>query len=47
MKESGDLRDLNRAFKEMREVDHSIRCVDYVEAQKALMLEAVARGAQA
>jgi hypothetical protein len=40
--DSGDLRDLNAAFKAARLIDPSIRYVDYLEARKAVMLEAVA-----
>jgi hypothetical protein len=43
---AGDLRELNRSFKEARAVDPSIRYVDYLEARKAAMLEALASGAK-
>ena len=45
MSASGDLRDLNQAFKEARKVDPSIRYFDYIYARKAAMLEALAREA--
>jgi hypothetical protein len=44
---AGELRDINRAFKEARKVDPSIRYVDYLEARKAGMLEALAHAGQA
>ena len=43
MSASGDLRDLNQAFKEARKADPSVRYVEYLEARKAAMLEALAR----
>jgi hypothetical protein len=43
---TGDLRELNRSFKEARAVDPSIRYVDSLEARKAAMLEALASGAK-
>jgi hypothetical protein len=45
MSASGDLRDLNQAFKEARKADPSVRYVEYLEARKAAMLEAMAREA--
>jgi hypothetical protein len=44
MASTGELREFNRAFKEARAVDPSIRYVDYLEARKASMLEALAQG---
>jgi hypothetical protein len=44
MGSTGELRELNRAFKEARATDRSIRYVDYLEARKASMLEALAQG---
>jgi hypothetical protein len=41
----GELREMNAAFKEVRKVDPSVRYVDYLEARKAAMLEALAREA--
>jgi hypothetical protein len=43
MPASGDLRRLNRTFKEARKVDPSVRYVDYLEGWKAAMLEALAQ----
>jgi hypothetical protein len=43
MKDSGELREINQAFKEARKVNPSIRYVDYFEARKAGMLEALAQ----
>jgi transposase len=40
---AGELREMNVAFKEARKVDPSVRYVDYLEARKAAMLEALAR----
>ena len=40
---SGELRELNAAFKAARQTDPSVRYVDYLEARKAAMLEALAR----
>jgi hypothetical protein len=44
MSASGDLRDLNQSFKEARKADPSVRYVEYLEARKAAMLEALAQG---
>jgi hypothetical protein len=44
MGSTGGLRELNAAFKEARKVDPSVRYVDYLEARKAAMLEALAQG---
>jgi hypothetical protein len=44
MSASGDLRDLNQSFKEARKADPSVRYVEYLEACKAAMLEALAQG---
>jgi hypothetical protein len=41
---AGDLREINRSFKEARAVDPSIRYADYLDARKAAMLEALASG---
>jgi len=43
MPASGNLRRLNRTFKEARKVDPSVRYVDYLEGWKAAMLEALAQ----
>jgi hypothetical protein len=40
---AGELREMNAAFKEARKVDPSVRYVDYLEARKAAMLEALAQ----
>jgi hypothetical protein len=40
MSASGDLRDLNQAFKQARKADPSVRYVEYLEPRKAAMLEA-------
>jgi hypothetical protein len=47
MSASGELRDLNQALKEVRKADPSVRYVDYLEARKAAMLEALAQGPSA
>jgi hypothetical protein len=39
---AGELRELNRAFKQARAVNPSVRYVDYLDARKAAMLEAIA-----
>jgi hypothetical protein len=39
---TGELKAFNRAFKETRVVDPSIKYVDYLDARKAAMLEALA-----
>jgi hypothetical protein len=43
MGSTGELKAFNRAFKEARKVDPAIRYFDYIHAQKAAMLEALAR----
>lgn len=43
MGSTGELKAFNRAFKEARKVDPSIRYFDYLHARKAAMLEAMAR----
>ncbi len=43
MGSTGELRELNQAFKEARKLDPSIRYVDYLEARKAGMLETLAQ----
>jgi hypothetical protein len=45
MGSTGELKAFNRAFKEGRRVDPSIRYFDYIHARKAAMLEALAREA--
>jgi hypothetical protein len=45
MKGNGELRELNQAFKEARKVEPSLRYIDYLEARKAAMLEALVRQA--
>jgi hypothetical protein len=42
MGRTGKLKAFNRAFKEARAVDPSIKYIDYLEARKASMLEALA-----
>ncbi|OCK61510.1 hypothetical protein [Bradyrhizobium sp. LMTR 3] len=44
---TGELKAFNRAFKDARNVDPSIRYFDYLHARKASMLEAMAREAHA
>jgi hypothetical protein len=39
---AGELRELNRAFREARVANPSVRYVDYLDARKAAMLEAIA-----
>jgi hypothetical protein len=43
MGSTGELKAFNRAFKDARRVDPSIRYFDYIHARKAAMLEALAR----
>jgi hypothetical protein len=43
MKEAGELREINQAFKEARQVDPSTRYQDFLDARKAAMLEILAR----
>jgi hypothetical protein len=43
MGSTGELKEFNRAFKEARRVDPSIRYFDYIHARKAAMLEALAQ----
>jgi len=43
MGSTGEFKAFDRAFKEARAVDPSIRYVDYLEARKAAVLEALAR----
>jgi hypothetical protein len=43
MGSTGELKAFNRAFKEARRVDPTIRYFDYIHARKAAMLEALAR----
>jgi hypothetical protein len=43
MGSTGEIKAFNRAFKEARRVDPSIRYFDYLHARKAAMLEALAR----
>jgi hypothetical protein len=43
MGSTGELKAFNRAFKDARKVDPSIKYVDYLEARKAVMLEALTR----
>jgi len=45
MGSTGEIKAFNRAFKEARRVDPSIRHFDYIHARKAAMLEALAREA--
>jgi hypothetical protein len=45
MGSTGEFKAFNRAFKEARKVDPSIRYFDYIHARKAAMLEALAREA--
>jgi hypothetical protein len=45
MAASGELRELNAAFKAARQVDPSVRHVDYLDARKTAMLGALAREA--
>jgi hypothetical protein len=40
---SGELREFNAAFKAARAADPSVRYVDYLEARKAAMLQALAK----
>jgi hypothetical protein len=40
---STEMRDLNRAFKAARKVDRSLRYHNYLHAEKAAMLDAMAR----
>lgn len=44
MASTGELKAFNRALKEARTVDPTIRYFDYLEAKKAAMLEALAAG---
>jgi hypothetical protein len=44
MSSNGELKEINRAFKEARRADPSSRYGDYLEARKAAMLEALAQG---
>src|SRR5258708_38914288 len=43
MGSTGELQELNAAFKAARQTDPSVRYVDYLEARKAAMLEALAK----
>jgi hypothetical protein len=43
MKQTGELRDLNTAFKAARSVDPSLRYGDFMNAKKAAILERLAR----
>ena len=45
MGSTGELKAFNRAFKDARKVDPTIRYFDYIHARKAAMLEALAREA--
>jgi hypothetical protein len=42
MGSTGELKAFNRAFKDAKRVDPSIRYFDYIDARKAAMLEALA-----
>jgi hypothetical protein len=42
MQKSGDLKDLNRDFKNARAADLKLRYQDYMHGRKAAMLEALA-----
>jgi hypothetical protein len=43
MQRTGQMRDLNREFAELRKADKKLRYQDYLHGRKAAMLEAVAR----
>jgi hypothetical protein len=43
MGSTGELKAFNRAFKDARKVDPTIRYFDYIHARKAAMLETLAR----
>jgi len=45
MKQAGELREINAAFKAARSVNPSLRYVDFMNAKKAAILESIARGA--
>jgi hypothetical protein len=45
MKQTGELRDMNSAFKAARSVDPSIRYANFMNAKKAAILESLARRA--
>jgi hypothetical protein len=45
MGSTGELREFNRAFKDARKADPSIRYFDYIHGRKAAMLESLSREA--
>ena len=43
MQATGEMKEINRAFKAARLDNPSLRCSDYLQGRKARMLEAIAR----